>query len=301
MVGIINSNETLRSLSSGGNHGGTGGGTGGFFSIYSSQVGATKGDDDEDTGKGAFFKKICSLCNVQFPKDAISSHVLYKHIIDLRRRWDPSLVSDKVQLLEQNMSMYNLVPVCVFCAQYFDPDFPDGIAMPIRKAAPGKRTLFDVLRTSEDTQSSDFESIGGQSLSEESSIVSRCSTAQSGSRPNSRLGSSPPVSPSMRLNSPKALNLSKRGTVLTPVRITRPSQNRSKVHLVPGMDTRFEIGNNIERLGSPEVQQRRDQARGLVNLCLERERNIAAAEALTLQRISTPGIMSAKAGAAAPR
>ena len=28
--------------------------------------------------------------------------------------------------------MYNLVNVCVFCAQFFDPDFPDGIAYPVK-------------------------------------------------------------------------------------------------------------------------------------------------------------------------
>lgn len=28
--------------------------------------------------------------------------------------------------------MYNLVYVCAFCAQFFDPDFPDGIAYPQR-------------------------------------------------------------------------------------------------------------------------------------------------------------------------
>lgn len=28
--------------------------------------------------------------------------------------------------------MYNLVYVCIFCAQYFDPDCPGGIAFPVR-------------------------------------------------------------------------------------------------------------------------------------------------------------------------
>jgi hypothetical protein len=31
--------------------------------------------------------------------------------------------------------MYNLVYVCAFCAQFFDPDFPDGIAYPQRVPA----------------------------------------------------------------------------------------------------------------------------------------------------------------------
>ena len=31
------------------------------------------------------------------------------------------------------MGMYNLVPVCPFCAQFFDPDFDGGIAFPQRE------------------------------------------------------------------------------------------------------------------------------------------------------------------------
>lgn len=32
--------------------------------------------------------------------------------------------------------MFNLVYVCTFCAQFFDPDFPDGIAYPTRISPP---------------------------------------------------------------------------------------------------------------------------------------------------------------------
>ena len=28
------------------------------------------------------------------------------------------------------MSLFNLVPVCIFCSQYFDPECPDGISPP---------------------------------------------------------------------------------------------------------------------------------------------------------------------------
>ena len=38
-----------------------------------------------------------------------------------------------IEALDQSITMYNLVNVCAFCAQYFDPDFPDGIASPQRE------------------------------------------------------------------------------------------------------------------------------------------------------------------------
>lgn len=50
-----------------------------------------------------------------------------------RRRWDPKLVSKELDLLDQSISMFNFVRVCAFCAQFFDPDFPDGIASPRRE------------------------------------------------------------------------------------------------------------------------------------------------------------------------
>jgi hypothetical protein len=59
--------------------------------------------------------------------------VLWKHIIKLRRRWDPALVPKEIEMLENTVSMYNLVYCCIFCSQYFDPDFEGGIAEPIRE------------------------------------------------------------------------------------------------------------------------------------------------------------------------
>lgn len=49
-----------------------------------------------------------------------------------RASWDPNLVSKEVRQLDNTISMYNLVYVCAFCVQFFDPDFPDGIAYPTR-------------------------------------------------------------------------------------------------------------------------------------------------------------------------
>jgi hypothetical protein len=41
--------------------------------------------------------------------------------------------------MENNISMYNLVYVCQFCYQFFDPDFDGGIAFPVRVESPAVR------------------------------------------------------------------------------------------------------------------------------------------------------------------
>lgn len=45
-------------------------------------------------------------------------------------------MSKEVRLLDHTISMYSLVHVCTFCSQFFDPDFPDGIAYPVRMPSP---------------------------------------------------------------------------------------------------------------------------------------------------------------------
>ena len=50
-------------------------------------------------------------------------------------------MSKEVRSLDNSISMYNLVYVCVFCAQYFDPDFPDGIAYPVRVTSKVRNAL----------------------------------------------------------------------------------------------------------------------------------------------------------------
>ena len=45
-------------------------------------------------------------------------------------------MSKEIRLLDHTISMYSLVHVCLFCSQFFDPDFPDGIAYPIRVDSP---------------------------------------------------------------------------------------------------------------------------------------------------------------------
>lgn len=78
------------------------------------------------------FHRVCALCELRLPRSAVEIKVLRKHIVRLRTAWDPALVSKEVRSLDNTISMYNLVYVCLFCAQFFDPDFPDGIAYPTR-------------------------------------------------------------------------------------------------------------------------------------------------------------------------
>lgn len=79
-----------------------------------------------------------------FPFRNTNSRSNCAHLIDIpclspllfRMSWDPNLVSKEVRLLDHTISMYSLVHVCTFCSQFFDPDFPDGIAYPVRVASP---------------------------------------------------------------------------------------------------------------------------------------------------------------------
>lgn len=91
------------------------------------------GANVEDLLKG--FDKTCALCVQTFPKKSLEMKVLWKHVIALRRSWNPALVPKVITALDQSITMYNLVNVCAFCAQFFDPDFPGGIAYPQQEPA----------------------------------------------------------------------------------------------------------------------------------------------------------------------
>ena len=96
----------------------------------------------ERKGKGSFFSRICALCEKKFPKDAMGNKVIFKHIIRLRREWDPSLIPKKLEMLEDGMGMYNLLAVCPFCSQFFDPDVDGGIAFPQQLISQGDDITF---------------------------------------------------------------------------------------------------------------------------------------------------------------
>jgi hypothetical protein len=80
--------------------------------------------------KAGSFKKSCALCMVKFPLPSLENKALLKHVVDLRRIWNPKLVTKFAGHLADGMSLYNLVPVCRLCNQYFDPEFESGISPP---------------------------------------------------------------------------------------------------------------------------------------------------------------------------
>ena len=242
MTEILTKNPVLGSIMAQSNKLNSAATSGGLLEKYGISV-----DGGEKKKKGAFFKRICALCNVQFPKDAVSSSVIYKHIVTLRRHWDPKLVSEQVILLEQNMSMYNLVPVCVFCSQFFDPDFPGGIALPSSESAVPKQTLYD--------------SIVHPAKDKPERNLSRPQTADG--LVVSRPGSQSDVARTKTLN---IANISKRGTVLQPLKYKQKIQKSRPVHLLPKMDTRYEIGNSIDRLNSPIVKEKRRLAKESIDV-----------------------------------
>ena len=97
MAEIIEGNANLLSVTDNNLNGGNGvsSGAAGYLGLTSS-ASFDNFSSSKKKKNQPFFKRICALCNLQFPKHAITSFVLYKHVIRLRRHWDPSLVSDKV-------------------------------------------------------------------------------------------------------------------------------------------------------------------------------------------------------------
>ena len=75
------------------------------------------------------FKRFCGLCCFHFPPAACSNEVLFKNIVALRKRWDPHLVSEEIIKLEQNACYLNVVNVCSFCFQFFDPSVRDKVLL----------------------------------------------------------------------------------------------------------------------------------------------------------------------------
>ena len=72
-----------------------------------------------------------------------------KHIVQLRATWSSKLNSKEVSLLDNTISMYNLVRVCTYCSQFFDPDFEGGIAYPVKEGKVEKvvQGAVDAIRT----------------------------------------------------------------------------------------------------------------------------------------------------------
>jgi hypothetical protein len=86
-------------------------------------------EHDFDPSEEIGAPRSCALCVYTFPRSATATQVMWKHVITLRRLWDPDgslgLVPKELELLEQGTSMFNLVNVCPLCYQFFDPDLAD--------------------------------------------------------------------------------------------------------------------------------------------------------------------------------
>ena len=59
-------------------------------------------------------------------------HALYFNLYNCRTELDPELGNKFAAHLMQGLSPFNLVYVCKFCTQFFDPDMPDGVKYPER-------------------------------------------------------------------------------------------------------------------------------------------------------------------------
>lgn len=88
-------------------------------------------DTSSSTSTSLVLPFICALCVKKY-HCACTYKVMQKQIITLRRSWDPKLIPPEFEVLEQGTSMFNLMPVCDFCSQYFDPDVDGSIAYPDR-------------------------------------------------------------------------------------------------------------------------------------------------------------------------
>jgi hypothetical protein len=83
---------------------------------------------------------VCGLCTKRFNYNSTNCKVMYKHIITIRREWDPKLVPKEIETLEQGTSMFNLSNICSFCAQFFNPDVNGGIEFPMRDKLSKRET-----------------------------------------------------------------------------------------------------------------------------------------------------------------
>lgn len=76
------------------------------------------------------YARSCALCTASFPKESIENRVLLKHITTIRTALDPELGNKFAAHLMQGLSPFNLVYVCGFCSQFFDPDADGGVIVP---------------------------------------------------------------------------------------------------------------------------------------------------------------------------
>ncbi|CAN0196645.1 unnamed protein product [Pylaiella littoralis] len=82
--------------------------------------------------------KSCGLCQAPFPVESLGSTVSLKVLgTFLAKAGAPS---ERFDRKASRLCALHRLPLCVFCSQFFDPDFPGGIVPPGRKRNKGKKT-----------------------------------------------------------------------------------------------------------------------------------------------------------------
>mmetsp|Transcript_23164 Transcript_23164/g.33959 ORF Transcript_23164/g.33959 Transcript_23164/m.33959 type:complete len:1078 (-) Transcript_23164:146-3379(-) len=123
-------------------------GSGSFLkSLQEDTTSSVSSQEIIDISTSESYKKNCSLCLHRFPATSLTNKVILKHIVTLRRGWDEKLVTKFNGDLALGMSLFNLVPVCVFCSQFFDPAFEDGVTPPSKSTVEAhvKKKKQDVM------------------------------------------------------------------------------------------------------------------------------------------------------------
>ncbi|CAM9681001.1 unnamed protein product, partial [Ectocarpus sp. 13 AM-2016] len=77
--------------------------------------------------------KPCGLCQAPFPVESLGSTVSLKVLATFLAI--AGAPSERFDRKASGLSALHRLPLCVFCGQFFDPDFPGGVIPPTRNAA----------------------------------------------------------------------------------------------------------------------------------------------------------------------
>ncbi|CBJ30374.1 hypothetical protein Esi_0188_0019 [Ectocarpus siliculosus] len=97
--------------------------------------------------------KPCGLCQAPFPVESLGSTVSLKVLATFLAI--AGAPSERFDRKASGLSALHRLPLCVFCGQFFDPDFPGGVIPPTRNAAltrgGGRRRLLGDVSFSSST------------------------------------------------------------------------------------------------------------------------------------------------------
>lgn len=80
--------------------------------------------------------KPCGLCQAPFPVESLGSTVSLKVLATFLAI--AGAPSERFDRKASGLSALHRLPLCVFCGQFFDPDFPGGVIPPTRTPAPAR-------------------------------------------------------------------------------------------------------------------------------------------------------------------